>query len=224
MNVLIVEDDESVARFLEQAMVESDYTPRVVGDGVTALNVASTEAFDIILLDLMLPRMSGFDVCRGLRSSGIATPVLILSARDSLEDIVEGLDSGADDYVVKPFQVAELLARTRALLRRNESPPEFLTVDDLTLSPSTRRATRGAKVIKLSGTECTLLEFLMRNAGKVMTRSAILQHVWQYEFEGNENVLEVYISYLRNKIDRGHEVQLIHTVRGVGYRMAADVV
>ncbi|MDO8587927.1 MAG: response regulator transcription factor [Armatimonadota bacterium] len=225
MNVLIVEDDESVARFLEQAMVEAKHNPVVVGDGVTALDIARTEEeFDVILLDLMLPRMSGFEVCRRLRSSGIMTPILIITARDSLEDIVEGLDSGADDYVVKPFQVAELLARTRALLRRGESSPAVLTVCDLTLSPTTRRATRGGQAIKLSATECTLLEYLMRNAGRVMERSMILQHVWQCDFEGNENVLEVYISYLRGKIDKGHEAQLIHTVRGVGYRMAADVV
>lgn len=219
-----MEDDESVASFLEQAMLEADHTPRVIGDGVTALNVARAEEFDMILLDLMLPRMSGFDVCRRLRSAGIATPVLIITARDSLEDIVEGLDCGADDYVVKPFQVAELLARTRALLRRGQLCPAVLTLADLAFNPATRCADRGGRTIKLSATECTLLEYLMRNAGRVLTRSMILRHVWQCEFEGNENVLEVYISYLRSKLDKGHDVQLIHTVRAVGYRMAADVV
>ena len=222
MNVLIVEDDDSVARFLEQTMAEAGYNPRVVGDGETALSVVSAEKFDVILLDIMLPGMSGLDVCRRLR--GTMTPVLIITVRDSPEDIVEGLDSGADDYVVKPFRMTEILVRTRALLRRNEWSPSSLTICDLTLYPATRRAVRGERAIKLSATECTLLEYLIRNAGRVISRATILQHVWRYDFEGDENVLVVYISYLRGKIDKGHEVQLIHTVRGVGYRMGADAV
>ena len=220
MNVLIVEDDESVARFLKQATTEAGYSPQVVGDGLEALSLARSVDFDLILLDVMIPRMDGFEVCRQLRAHKVMTPILIITARDALEDKVEGLDSGADDYIVKPFQIAELLARARALLRRGISSPTILRVGDLTLDPATRQASRGGKTVNLSATEYSLLEYLMRNAGRVMTRSMILEHVWQYDFEGNDNVLDVYISYLRNKIDKGH-APLIHTVRGVGYRMEA---
>ncbi len=219
MNVLIVEDDESVAGFLEQAMIEAGHDTRVVGDGRVASEEAVAEAFDLILLDIMLPGMNGLDVCRRLRASGTATPIVIITARDTLEDIVEGLDSGADDFIVKPFRLAELLSRTRALLRRSEASPSVLCVADLTLDPATRRATRGGQSISLSATEYALLEYLMRNAGQAMSRSSILEHVWQNNFEGNDNVLEVYISYLRRKIDKNQEVQLIETVRGIGYRM-----
>ncbi len=224
MNVLIVEDDDSVARFLRQAMTEAGYSPQVVGDGRDALNLARTVDFDLILLDVMIPRMNGFEVCRQLRASRVMTPILIITARDALEDKVEGLDSGADDYIVKPFQIAELLARARALLRRGTSGPAILQVGNLTLDPGTRQASREGKTIYLSATEYSLLEYLMRNAGRVMTRSMILEHVWQYDFDGNDNVLDVYISYLRSKIDKGRPQALIHTVRGVGYRMdAGDV-
>ena len=222
MNVLIVEDDESVARFLKQATTEAGYSPQVVGDGLEALSLARSVDFDLILLDVMIPRMDGFEVCRQLRAHKVMTPILIITARDALEDKVEGLDSGADDYIVKPFQIAELLARARALLRRGISSPTILRVGDLTLDPATRQASRGGKTVNLSATEYSLLEYLMRNAGRVMTRSMILEHVWQYDFEGNDNVLDVYISYLRSKIDKGYSPTLIHTHRGVGYRMGVD--
>lgn len=222
MNVLIVEDDSSVARFLKQAMREAGYSVQSAGDGVEAFDLARVSAFDLILLDVMIPRMDGFEVCRQLRASKVMTPILIITARDALEDKIEGLDSGADDYIVKPFQIAELLARARALLRRGTSSPAILRVGDLTLDPATRQAARGGKTIYLSATEYSLLEYLMRNAGRVLTRSMILEHVWQYDFEGNDNVLDVYISYLRGKIDKGHDPALIHTVRGVGYRMDAQ--
>jgi DNA-binding response OmpR family regulator len=224
MNVLIVEDDSSVARFLKQAMTEAGYSPQVTADGLDALDTAKSTEFDLILLDVMIPRMEGFEVCRRLRASKVMTPILIITARDALEDKIEGLDSGADDYIVKPFQIAELLARARALLRRGSSSPAVLQVGDLSLNPATRQATRAEKTIYLSATEYSLLEYLMRNAGRVLTRSMILEHVWQYDFEGNDNVLDVYISYLRSKIDKGRSPALIHTVRGVGYRMdAGDV-
>jgi DNA-binding response OmpR family regulator len=219
MNVLIVEDDPSVARFLKQAMSEAGYSAQVATDGLEAADVARISLFDLILLDVMIPRMDGFEVCRRLRASKVMTPILIITARDALEDKIQGLDSGADDYIVKPFQIAELLARARALLRRGASGPPILRVADLTLDPATRQASRGGKIIYLSATEYSLLEYLMRNAGRVMTRSMILEHVWQYDFDGNDNVLDVYISYLRGKIDKGHDPALIHTVRGVGYRM-----
>lgn len=222
MNVLIVEDDDSVARFLTQAATEAGYVAHVAGDGPMALEMALTGAFDLMLLDVMLPGLDGFTICRRLRNAKIATPILIITARDTLQDKIEGLDSGADDYIVKPFQVAELLARVRALLRRGASPPAALHVADLTLDPATRQAARGSKTIPLSATEYALLEYLMRNAGRVLTRTMILDHVWQYDFEGNDNVLDVYISYLRGKIDKGHSPTLIHTVRGVGFRLGAS--
>ena len=222
MNVLIVEDDESVARFLDQAVTEAGYAAQVVGDGVSAVETAMSQEFDLILLDVMLPRMDGFEVCRRLRSASVAAPILLITARDAVDDKIKGLDSGADDYLVKPFQIGELLARMRALQRRAvpASAPAVLRVGDLTLDPITRKAMRGAKTILLSSTEYALLEYLMRNAGKVMTRYQILEHVWQYDFAGNDNVLDVYISYLRGKIDKGRS-PLIHTARGIGFRVEA---
>jgi len=220
MNLLIVEDDESVASFLKQATVEAGYAPQLVEDGLDALEMARVGDFDLILLDVMVPRMDGFEICRRLRTANVATPILIITARDLLDDKVKGLDSGADDYIVKPFQVAELLARVRALLRRGASSPVVLRVGDLSLDPVSRQVTRAGNSISLSATEYTLLEYLIRNAGRVLTRSMLLEHVWQYDFGGNDNVLDVYISYLRRKIDRGHSPALIHTVRGVGYMVS----
>jgi DNA-binding response OmpR family regulator len=217
MNLLIVEDDDSVARFLKQATTEAGYAPQLVEDGLDALEMARTGAFDLILLDVMVPRLDGFEICRRLRAAKVATPILIITARDLLDDTVQGLDSGADDYIVKPFQVAELLARLRALLRRGASSPVVLQVADLSLDPVSRQVSRAGNSISLSATEYTLLEYLLRNAGRVLTRSMLLEHVWQYDFGGHDNVLDVYISYLRRKIDRGYSPALIHTVRGVGY-------
>ncbi len=219
MNVLIVEDEPGVARFLRQACEEAGYAAHVEADGERALAVAKARTFDLILLDVMLPSMDGFEVCRQLRAASVASLVLIITARDTLEDKVAGLDAGADDYVCKPFRVAEILARMRALLRRKEAGVTPLEVGDLKLNPSTRMASRAGKPIHLSATEYSLLEFLMRNAGKTMPRSVILDHVWQYDFAGHDNVLDVYIGYLRNKIDKGY-APLIHTARGVGYRLA----
>lgn len=218
MNVLIVEDDESVVRVLAQAFVEEEFTVSVEKDGKRALHTAETRAFDLLVLDVMLPGLTGLEVCRSLRAKGLRTPIIIITARDTLEDKIEGLDSGADDYLVKPFQIRELLARVRALLRRAESASTPLQVTDLTLDPATRQARRGGKTIFFSSTEYTLLEYLMRNAGRTVSRANILEHVWQYDFDGNDNVLDVYINYLRRKIDRGALKPLIHTVRGVGYR------
>lgn len=222
MNVLIVEDNPGAVRFLKQAITEAGYVAQVANDGLTAFDMAIGAAFDLILLDIMLPGLDGFAVCRRLRAANITTPILIITAKDALDDKVAGLDSGADDYIVKPFQVAELLARARALLRRGVSTSSELNVADLTLDPATRRASRSGKVISLTATEYTLLEYLMRNAGRVLTRSMILEHVWQYDFEGRDTVVDVYISYLRNKIDKGRKPTLIHTVRGVGFRMGVE--
>lgn len=219
MNVLIVEDDASVARFLRETVTEAGYVAQVVGDGLKACDMAKAQEFDLLLLDVMLPGLDGFTVCRRLRAAHIATPILLITARDALEDKIEGLDSGADDYIVKPFQIGELLARMRALLRRGASTSTTLRVADLTLDPASRKVTRGGKPVALSATEFALLEYLMRNAGRVVTRGMILEHVWEYDFDGNDNVLDVYISYLRNKIDRNRATPLIYTVRGVGYRL-----
>ena len=221
MTVLIAEDDESVARFLSQALREAGYATRVVGTGPDALT-AAREGVDLLVLDVMLPGLDGFSVCRQLRTRGVGTPILIITARDLLEDKIEGLDSGADDYLVKPFQLPELLARVRALLRRGSGTATPLQVSDLVLDPTTRKAERGGRAVTLSATEYSLLEYLMRHAGQVLTRSMILQHVWQYDFGGSDNVLDVYISYLRAKIDRGHAQPLIHTVRGVGFCLECD--
>ncbi|RYX81533.1 response regulator transcription factor [bacterium] len=219
MRVLIVEDTPAVARLLRQSVSEAGYAPEVEGDGLTALSRMQSDQFDLILLDWMLPGMSGLEVCRTLRKNGQNIPVLMLTARDTTEDKVAGLDAGADDYIVKPFAVVELLARMRALLRRGTGAPTELQVGDLALDPTTRRATRGGKPIYLSTTEYTLLEYLMRHAGKTLTRSQLLDHVWQYDFGGNDNVLDCYISYLRQKIDKGADARLIHTVRGIGFRL-----
>lgn len=221
MRVLIIEDDQSVAGFLEQAAREAGYAAEVAETGPAGLDLATSTPFDLVLLDLTLPRMDGLEVCRRLRGSQVSTPILIITARDTLEDKLAALDGGADDYIVKPFEVAELLARMRALLRRAQPSPMALQVDDLTLHPATRTATRGGEPIRLSATEYALLEYLMRNAGRVLTRSMILEHVWQYDFGGNDNILDVYIGYLRRKIDRGQAYPLIHTVRAVGFRLGA---
>lgn len=222
MNVLIVEDDLSVARFLAQAATESGYTVQTQSDGLAALHLAQSTHFDLILLDVMLPGLNGFEVCRRLRAAKILSLVLIITARDTTEDKVEGLDAGADDYIAKPFKVAELLARMRALLRRASSSNTLLKVADLTLDPATRQASRGGKNIALSATEYSLLEYLMRHANSVLTRATILDHVWAYDFGGSDNVLDVYIMYLRNKIDKNQSVRLIHTVRGVGFSLGEN--
>jgi DNA-binding response OmpR family regulator len=220
LKVLIVEDDDSVSRFIRQALTEAGYVATLAEDGETGLRLGEAGQFDLILLDVMLDQIDGFEICRRLRARGITTPILMLTARDLLEDKVHGLDSGADDYLVKPFKVAELLARMRALLRRPGGGPALLQVDNLIVDPGARQVSRGDRVLNLSATEYTLLEYLLRNERRTLTRSMILQHVWHYDFEGNDKVLDVYISYLRKKLGDS-ERPLIHTVRGVGYRLEA---
>ncbi len=219
MKLLIVEDDESVARFLRQATEEAGYAVEAVADGAEGLARATGGAFDLLLLDVMLPTLDGFEVCRRLRAAEVRTPILIITARDTLEDKLAGLDGGADDYLVKPFEMAELLARVRALLRRSEAVGDTLQVADLKLDLVLRQARRDDRTVALSSTECALLSYLMRRVGQVLPRAVILEHVWQYDFGGNDNVLDVYIGYLRRKLDRGHPQPLIHTVRGVGFRI-----
>ncbi len=223
MKVCVVEDDPGIGSFLEAALSEAGYSVRWITDGAVALRELSTGRFDLIVLDVLLPNIDGFEICRRLRKSRNQTPILIITAKDTLEDKIEGLDCGADDYLVKPFQMLELLARSRALLRRREVETGILIVGDLSLELDSRVAHREDRKVSLSGTEFALLEYLMRNAGRVLSRQQILDHVWQYDFDGNDSVIDVYISYIRSKVDRGFAKPMITTVRGLGYRLESQV-
>lgn len=218
MRILLVEDDKKVASFIRKGLEEEGYAVDVAADGEAGLFMGLDLLHDLIILDVMLPKKPGFQVLRELRQAKVATPVLMLTARDTVEDKVQGLDAGADDYLTKPFVFAELLARVRALLRRRaEARSPRLQVADLVLDPATRSVTRDGQPITLTNREFALLEYLMRNAGRVLTRTAITEHVWDYDFDSGTNVIDVYVNYLRKKIDAGHEPKLLHTVRGAGY-------
>jgi DNA-binding response OmpR family regulator len=220
MHVLLVEDDVRLSRVIRRILEEEAHLVETAQDGPSGADLALTGSFDVVILDVMLPGIDGFEVCRRLRAGGIDTPVLMLTARDAVEDRVRGLDSGADDYLAKPFAFAELLARLRALgRRRNELSSELLTVEDLTLNPAVRVVKRAGRVIELTAKEFVLLEYLMRHPGQVLTRTQILDHVWGYAFASDTNVVDIYIHYLRNKVDKGFGSRLIATVRGVGYRI-----
>ena len=222
MRILLVEDEAKVASFIRSALEEISYAVDTSHDGEEACYFAETADYDLVILDIMLPKMDGFQVLRRLRARRPNLPVLVLTARGGVEDRVRGLDLGADDYLVKPFALAELTARVRALLRRGarESSAE-LRVDDLVLDSARRRVTRAGKPIDLSNKEFSLLEYLMRNANHAVTRSMIAEHVWDASFDSFTNVIDVYINHLRNKIDRNFGRKLIHSVRGVGYRISA---
>ncbi len=223
MRILVVEDDRKVAGFIRKGLREEGYAVDVASDGETGLAMGLDRLHDVIVLDVMLPGMPGFQVVRELRQAKVTTPVLLLTARDAVEDKVQGLDAGADDYLTKPFAFAELLARIRALLRRGTAArAPLLQVADLTLDPATRTVTRGREAISLTNREFALLEYLMRSAGRVLTRTMIAEHVWDYSFDSGTNVIDVYVNYLRKKIDAGRERKLIHTIRGVGYVLKAD--
>ena len=223
MRILVVEDDRKVASFIRKGLTEDGYAVDVASDGETGLAMGLDRLHDVIVLDVMLPGKPGFQVVRELRQAKVATPVLLLTARDAVEDKVQGLDAGADDYLTKPFAFAELLARVRALLRRGTAArAPVLQVADLTLDPATRTVARGGEAISLTNREFALLEYLLRNAGRVLTRTMIAEHVWDYSFDSATNVIDVYVNYLRKKIDAGREPKLIHTVRGVGYVLKAD--
>ena len=223
VRILLVEDEQKVASFIRSALEEQSYAVDVSYDGEEGYYLAEATDYDLVVLDIMLPKVDGFQVLRQLRTRKPAMPVLILTARGSVEDRVRGLDLGADDYLVKPFALAELTARVRALLRRGvrESPGE-LRVDDLVLDATRRRVTRGGRPIELSNKEYSLLEYLLRNANHVVTRGMIAEHVWDASFDSFTNVIDVYINHLRNKIDRNFPRKLIHSVRGVGYRLSAS--
>lgn len=216
--ILLIEDDEGIVRFLRRALSYEGYTVDVATDGETGLEMALQNPPDLVILDWMLPGIDGLEVLRRMRAHG-AWPVLMLTAKDAVEDRVEGLDMGADDYLTKPFNLEELLARIRALLRRTQAggTPEVLRFADLELDTGTRQARRGERIIDLSAREYELLELFMRHPRQVLTRPQIYREVWGYDFSGESNILEVYIRYLRRKLEAGGEPRLIHTVRGVGY-------
>ena len=218
MRILVVEDEKKVASFIAKGLTEESYAVDVAYDGEEGVFMALENDYDLIVLDLMLPKLDGMEILRKIRDSGKDVPVLILTAKDSVEDIVAGLEGGSDDYLTKPFAFAELLARIRALLRRSqEQKITTLKAGDLTLNPLTREVKRGDRKIELTSKEYALLEYFMRNVNKVLTRTLISEHVWNYEFDPLTNVVDVYVNYLRKKIDQPSETKLIHTVRGVGY-------
>jgi two-component system copper resistance phosphate regulon response regulator CusR len=219
MRALIVEDDRRVAAFIQSGLEEEGWAVDVMHDGADAGAQVQVVAYDAVVLDLMLPGRSGFQVLRDIRARRAAVPVLILTARDSVEERVTGLDAGADDYMVKPFALAELSARLRALLRRGTPRENVLRVADLELDTVRRTVRRNGCAIELKPKEYALLEFLMRNSGRPLTRSLIVEHVWDIHFESVSNVVEVHINSLRNKVDRGFNPPLIQTVRGVGYKL-----
>ncbi len=220
MRILVVEDEAKVGSFIRRALEEESYAVDLCADGKTGLELALQGHYDLVILDVMLPGLSGLEVLERLRKEKVRTPVLILTARSQVDQKVKGLDAGADDYLTKPFAIEELLARVRALLRRGTGEAAgLLQVDDLVLNPATREVTRGGQRIELTAKEYALLEYLMRNAGRVLTRPMIAEHVWNLDFDTFTNVIDVYVSYLRNKIDRGRERKLIHTVRGSGYTL-----
>lgn len=220
MRVLIIEDERAMAALLKKGLEEENHTVTLVFDGRDGLEIAEHYEFDVLVLDLMLPGMSGFDVARRLRRNRNATPILILTARDAPAHIVRGLDLGADDYLTKPFSFEIFLARLRAIARRGAAPrPAYLEVGDLRLDPAAHNVFRGGKAIRLSPTEFRLLEFLMRRAGRVATREAIVEAVWGFGQEIESNTLDAFVRLLRDKMDRGFARKVIHTVRGVGYVM-----
>ncbi len=218
MKILVVEDEKKVSSFIKRGLEEERYEVESAFNGEDGLKMALEKSFDLIVLDVMLPKKDGLSVVRELREKKNATPVLMLTAKDSVEDIVAGLDSGSDDYLTKPFAFAELLARVRALVRRSEQDrgAEIRFVD-LRLDPVTHKVWRKDKEIDLTAKEYSLLEYFMRNPNQVLTRTMIAEHVWDYTFDSFTNIIDVYVNYLRKKIDREADKKLIHTVRGVGY-------
>lgn len=223
MKILVVEDEAGVLGFIKQGLTEAGYVVDVARDGAEGLDYTLAYEYDVIVLDIMLPKMNGLDVLREMRERRLKTPVLLLTARDGLDDRVRGLDIGADDYLVKPFAFPELLARIRALLRR---PPlqtgNLFSMGDLEMDISQREVRRAGKRIDLSPREFALLEMLFRHPNQVLTRTQIIEHVWNFNFFSDTNVVDVYIGYLRRKLDRDFDPPLIHTVRGVGFRLSED--
>ena len=223
MRILVVEDEPGVAQFVEQGLTESGYAVDIARDGQDGLDYALAADYDLILLDIMLPKMSGLGILREIRKQGKKAPVLLLTARDTIDDRVQGLDYGADDYLVKPFAFPELLARVRALLRRPPLQAEpIMQLGDLEMDVARREVRRAGKNIQLSQREFALLELFLRHPNQVLTRTQIIEHVWNFNFYSETKVIDVYIGYLRRKIDKDFDYPLIHTVRGVGYRLSTE--
>jgi two-component system, OmpR family, response regulator len=222
VRVLVVEDEVKMSSLIRRGLVEEGYAADVAPSGEDALWMAEAHPYDAIVLDVMLPRLNGFETCRRLRTAGVWSPVLMLTARDGVEDRVAGLDAGADDYLTKPFSFAELVARLRALARRGGvERPAVVQAGDLRLDPSTRQVWRGEREIRLSPKEFGLLEAFMRRPDQVLTRLQLLEHAWDFAYENRSNVVDVYVRYLREKIDRPFGAASLETVRGVGYRLRA---
>ncbi len=221
MRILVVEDDERLASILQRTLKEESYAVDMATDGIEAEWLAFENSYDLIVLDVMLPRLNGFEVLAALRKSGIKTPVMLLTARDATTDVVHGLDHGADDYMTKPFSIDELLARVRALMRRPIAGEtgENITVGPLEINPARREVKRGGEKIDLTSKEYALLEYLARNSGSVVSRSQLSEHVWDMNFEPTSNVVDVYVGYLRNKIDKNFTQPMLKTVRGHGYML-----
>ena len=223
MRILVAEDDAPLAEFLHQRLVQEQFAVQVVSDGTEAQRLAADQSYDLVILDLNRPEVAGLDVLRGIRAKKPDLPVLIVTAASLVEERVRGLDAGADDYIAKPFAFAELAARIRAVLRRGNRPGNaVLAIDDLTVDRVSHTVQRGGHAIELSPKEFALLEFLMRHAGQPVTRSAIVEQVWKLNFDTMTNVVDVYINYLRRKVDTGYERALIRTVRGVGYQIGGN--
>lgn len=222
MRILVVEDEERIAGFLKKGLEEESYAVDVAPDGLAALDWTAGASYDVILLDVMLPGLTGFEVCHLLRERGVTSPILMLTARDEVDDRVKGLDAGADDYLPKPFAFKELLARIRALTRRTTAtatPDTVLALADLALDTVTHQAKRGEREIELTAKEYALLEYLLRNARRPLNRTLIRESIWGYDYYGASNVVDVYIRHLRQKLESGGEPPIIHTVRGVGYKI-----
>ena len=220
MRVLLVEDETKLARFVQQGLEEEGYAVDLAQDGDLGLAMGLDRVHDLIILDIQLPKLDGLQVLHALRQAKVSTPVLLLTVRATIEDKVLGLDAGADDYLTKPFAFQELVARVRALMRRRaEAAPPVLEMADLRLDPARRVVTRGDQTIDLTPREFALLDYFMRNPGRVLTRTMIAEHVWDYHFDSTTNVIDVYVNYLRKKIDTDRQPKLLHTVRGAGYML-----
>lgn len=223
MRILVVEDEKKVARFIQQGLEEEHYTVDVAHDGEAGLQMAVSANYDLLILDVMLPKKSGLDLIREFRARKGTPPALMLTAKSATEDKVAGLDSGADDYLTKPFAFAELLARIRSLLRRSSKEKSTtLTIADLELDTVSHKAKRAGRVIELTAKEYALLEYFLRNRNRVLSRTIIAEHIWDYNFDTGTNIIDVYVNHLRNKIEGEGEMRLIHTVRGVGYVMKEE--
>jgi heavy metal response regulator len=223
MRILVIEDEKKVANFIKKGLEEEHYAVDTAYNGETGLYMTEVNEYDLVVLDLMIPKIDGLEVLKRIRGNKNSVPILVLTAKDTVEDIVRGLDLGCDDYLTKPFEFKEFLARIRALLRREKEEKEpALKIADLTLSLVTHKVMRKGKEIELTSKEYALLEYFMRNPDKVLTRTMISEHVWDYHFDSMTNVIDVYVNYLRKKIDKGFEPKLIHTIRGVGYILSAE--